>query len=497
MDAPQQRAVRPEESYCRQRTRNRLARLGLAVLFLVVGLSCGVLFIDQMAADKTDWDAEDYVTLVVAGVVGVGGTLLGLYEGYTDVRDAFLPEKSRLARSIRAQLPYPDEAPEVKELFAMVDRDIRENGQWFDRVAVGKEWVLGDEVTAVSRIRVVAGRDEIVHRHTNGRTQTSRIIELHILDDRRQIQISDLRDPNELSALLTCLKLRAPEALFVPYNAFSNYGSKTGEEWESLEREYQTRLSERTQRAQEREYAASHSNPDFVFSDLQGQRTSRFDWETIERQISGLEDGGRPIVLEALHPVPVPGFSTGGLAGLYVSIVDGGLFLAAKLQLSGGVHFFGRTAEEGELRGLFTDLLERRQFPELDGRWRPLQQVTQARPRQKKLMYSDKLTTREFTSFSRRDVELAGDNLARGTYTVVALYAGARYLYLKAGDKTDGRITANASRPDPDELRVFEIKCTDRQARSWLLEMNDGTFAPDFSQWKDITKQLQKKASQK
>lgn len=58
----------------------------------------------------------------------------------------------------------------------------------------------------------------------------------------------------------------------------------------------------------------------------------------------------------------------------------------------------------------------------------------------------------------------------------------------------DGRITVNAGCPGPDGLRVFEIKCTSSQAKTWLLAMNDGTFAPDFSQWKDITKRFQKQA---
>lgn len=89
-------------------------------------------------------------------------------------------------------------------------------------------------------------------------------------------------------------------------------------------------------------------------------------------------------------------------------------------------------------------------------------------------------------------MELAGEGLAGGKYTVVTLFAGARYLYLKTGDKLDGRVTVNASRPDPDRLRVFETKCTDRQAQTWLLEMAEGTFDPDFSQWKDITKKLEK-----
>ena len=91
-------------------------------------------------------------------------------------------------------------------------------------------------------------------------------------------------------------------------------------------------------------------------------------------------------------------------------------------------------------------------------------------------------------------MELAGEGLASGKYTVVALFAGPRYLYLKAGDQRDGRVTVNASRPDPDKLRVFETKCTDRQASQWLLQMFEGMFDPDFSQWKDVTKKLEKEA---
>ena len=72
---------------------------------------------------------------------------------YRSLRDALVPEKSALAQSIRDQLPHPDEAPAVKELFAMVDQDLKQNGQWCGKLGVGKEWVLGDEVSRISRIR--------------------------------------------------------------------------------------------------------------------------------------------------------------------------------------------------------------------------------------------------------------------------------------------------------------------------------------------------------
>ncbi len=75
--------------------------------------------------------------------LGAGAALIGLFLAFLSLRDALFPEKSALAQSIRSQLPYPDEAPGVQELFAMVDRDLKENGQWFGKLGVGREWVLG------------------------------------------------------------------------------------------------------------------------------------------------------------------------------------------------------------------------------------------------------------------------------------------------------------------------------------------------------------------
>lgn len=239
----------PEEGYCLQRTRRRLARLVWAALFLFIGIAVTVVFISKIQEGKSGWEIMDYVVLVIAGAVGLGSIIAGLYEGYTDIRDALFPAKSRLARSIRSQLPYPDESLDVHELFAMVDRDIQENGQWFDRVAVGKEWVFGDDVTAISRIRAVFGRDETIRRYINGRTQTSRVIELYILDDRQQMQMTGLRNPSELEPLLTCLRLRAPDALFLPYSQYSDYCGKSEDEWDNLNREFRIRKGQRESEA--------------------------------------------------------------------------------------------------------------------------------------------------------------------------------------------------------------------------------------------------------
>lgn len=376
----------PEGGYCLDRTRKRLARLLWSFLYLILAVGCGVVFFMGFGQEKAE--IADWAVWIIAGGGFLVFTACCLYETYTDLRDAFFPAKSRLAQSIRSQLPYPDEAPPVEELFAMVDRDIQANGQWFDRVAIGKEWVLGDDVSSIPRIRGVFPRDEIVTRHTgNGRRQSSRVMELYIVDDRKQIQTTGLRSPSELQAAVTCLRLRAPEAYFDDHARMAKFLDCTEEDWQAMEREFRRRRDQRLAGEEERERLRDRSG--------------------------------------AIYVPPV------------------------------------------------------RQQPR--------------RQSQAKLVYTDRIgATREFTSFTKRDVELAGEGLADGKYTVVALFAGARYLYLKAGDKSDGRVTVNASRPDPDKLRVFETKCTDRQAQEWLIQMFEEIFDPDLSQWKDITKKLEK-----
>lgn len=375
----------------------------------------------------------------------------------------------------------------------MVDQDIQENGQWFDRVAVGKEWVLGDDVSAISRIRVVFGRDEIKRHHSNGRTQTTRIVELYILDDRKQVQLTGLRNPGELSSLLDCIKLRAPDALFRPYSEYFDYLGKSDEEWQELEREFQRRRAQRDQRKQEQERAAAQSNSDFTLTDLQGQRTSRFSLETIQEQLQGLQEYAQRFALEPVEPIPAG--DLGQLTRMECGVTNAGLTLIAVLrQPDSTFRGLGLPTEEKDALPILTALLERRQLPDLSG-WQPLQAVSQqsqpARP-QFTLTLTDRTgATRDYTSITRRDVELAAEGLANGKYSVVCLRNGSHYVHLQAGTKEDGRVTASATRPDPDVLRAFETKCTDRQAQAWLMDLADGKFAPDFSQWKDVTKQMQ------
>ena len=104
----------PQGGYCLDRTRKRLARLLWSMLYLFLAAGGGVVFFMGFGEEKTE--ISDWAVWIVSGGAFVLFAGCFLYETYTDLRDAFFPAKSRLARSIRAQLPYPDEAPPVEEL---------------------------------------------------------------------------------------------------------------------------------------------------------------------------------------------------------------------------------------------------------------------------------------------------------------------------------------------------------------------------------------------
>ena len=211
----------PEEGYCLQRTRGRLKELILAAIFAVGG---GLAIWFFAVAETMPYEAERLKEEMSFGyylipVVGAGAILVGLVLAYRSLRDALVPEKSALARSIRSQLPYPEEAPPVKELFAMVDQDLKQNGQWCGKLGVGKEWVLGDKVSSISRIRGVFSRVERHTRHAGKRTQVTYLYEIWIVDDRRQQQVTSLRSKGEVEEAMDCLRRRAPAAVFGEYNS--------------------------------------------------------------------------------------------------------------------------------------------------------------------------------------------------------------------------------------------------------------------------------------
>lgn len=234
-----------KKGYCMSRTRGRLAWLLWSLLCLFISLSLGAVFVMGMGQDRDYWELMDYVTLVISG----GGTivlcLFGIYLGYVAVRDAFFPEKSSLAKSIRSQLPYPEEAPPVEKLFAMVDKDLEEHGQRFGPMLIGQEWTLGDEANYIERIRGIFTVDKIRQHHTETGVRTNRILQLILIDNRWQKSITVFRNPKDLQAAADCLWVRVPLAQRGRNDQYIDFWNMKEEEQELFEREFQRKRNQK------------------------------------------------------------------------------------------------------------------------------------------------------------------------------------------------------------------------------------------------------------
>ena len=519
MNQQSQQRVMPAGGWCRQRTRGRISLLLWATLFLIIAVLLFGVFFYLRPMDRTYWDTGDYALFYASCPVGVAFLAACAWAAYTGIRDAFFPEKSALAKSIRAQLPFPDEAPPVDKLFAMVDNDIRDNGLWFDNVAVGREWVLGEKASYIPRIRAVFGRDEIQRRHTGKTTTTTRIIQVYIIDDRRQVQVSDLKNPNELPMLLDCLKLRAPDALFRPYAQFVNYNSMDDSEWDAVERDYRNRKAKRATSAVQ---AAQHPEQSMVLTFHDGSATSRVTADLVRRTLrdairQAQEDDEYFFNLTPGRPPERDGVRWSGMqCAVFGSQLDEnrdrvyGLWIYLVLVPVSGpdgkpvrnsMELFC-TPEQAEtillswLRGEVPDL---RSWEEIDLAG---MKVSYTKPQTSAQSYPPKLVLlsaagagQSHERFTREDVEVGADGIVNGEYQQVDLTLPGGYLWIqvKTGDKTDGRCTVTATWPDGEVLRYFTAKCTHRQAAAWLMDYHDGKLRPGGADWRDVTKKMTKK----
>lgn len=299
----------PEEGYCLQRIRGRLTGLIWAALCLAGG---GLAIWFFLAVQTMPYEMERLKEEISFGyylipVAGAAAILVGLFLAYRSLRDALAPEKSALAQSIRDQLPYPDEAPPVKELFAMVDQDLKTNGQWCGKLGVGREWVLGDEVSSISRIRGVFSREEHHTRRAGKRTQAVHIYEIWIVDDRRKRQVTSLRSRKELEEAMDCLRRRAPAAVFGVYDSREYKDLVYTEEDEqqyAQERAYRQRQAQfEEQERKEQERLAQNQ----VLTLPDGSVTSRITGDTIYQMLRQPDETGEPAPFQLVPGVPFQG----------------------------------------------------------------------------------------------------------------------------------------------------------------------------------------------
>lgn len=519
MSGQNPRAVRG--SYCLKITQKRLLSLWLALLLLLMGGLAGIYGCTELVADKSDWSYMEYIKLVVGWLCVILLTVSGIGTAYTAIRDAFWPRKSTLARSIRSQLPYPDSAPEVGELFAMVDKDIEANGQWFDKVAVGKEWVLGDEANYIPRIRLFFGRDEI-RTHTSGeRTNTSRIVELHILDDRKQHHIFTLRNPRELQPLLDCISLRAPDALCRPYRECPVWCQKSDMEWADMLREYRVRQGEREMAAFGAGSGGMVTDQNMTLTFPDGDVTSRVTPDLVRQVLMDcLKQGEGTLLLTPGCPVVQGDVRYVGMecfAAFYEEMEEPSTqemedLGEAELLLKITSVKDGRTLQYG--KALWTDIPRAEEIlkawlqgkvPNLE-KWEDVRLFENKEQQKKRELPPPHLglmtaqgVFQSHERFTLEDVEVAADGLEEGAYQLIDLTLPGGYLWMRiqGGDKSDGRCKVSVTRADSDKLRYFKNQCTHKQAAAWLVAFAKGTFRPNWKEWKDYTRQAEKEYKKK
>lgn len=488
------------EGYCLSRTRKHLSWLLWSLLLLFLSVCLAVYFLDGMETDRSLWETTDYVTLVISA----GGTVVlaaaGVYMAYAALRDTFFPARSALAQSIRSQLPYPDEAPEVAKLFDMVDSDLKENGRWFGPVGIGKEWVLGDAANRIDRIRGIFVVDKLRVRSSGSRTQSSRTLELVLIDNRWQKSVTAFRDPGDLQAAADCLALRVPDARRGKNDQYASFLQMDESQREEFERDFRQKQN---RRASDQAVRESMNGPqDMILKLPNGDVTSRVSAslaeDTLKRCLTGEETG-----FELIPTRPIEGENR-AFRSLRCqvwreaeSVPEVELILTGEKEDSAlALTTDGRRAEEILRKWL------RREVPELTG-WRPRRVYAAPEPSRPQarssyaklsLLYASG-AAENHTTFTEEDIRLAAEGIVDGTYQLVDLTHPNGYLWIRvtAGDKNDARCTVEATRPGGPELEFYMTKMPPRRAAEWLTGYPGGEYLPGGPEWKNITKQMKKR----
>ena len=480
------------EGYCLSRTRKKLSWVFWGLLWVVIAAVLFYMFHVGLQQDRAYWETTDYVTLAVCGGGGFLLLLLGVYMIYVGARDTFFPEKSILAETIRSQLPYPDEAPPVGELFAMVDGDLKANGQWFGEVGIGREWVLGDAVNRIDRLRGIFTVDKIVHRHSGKRTTTSRILQLILIDDHWQKHVTDFKDPQDLRAAADCLGLRAPEARRGVNDELDSFWTTDESEREELERDFRRRQTRRASETAQREFV-SGGTQDMILKRGDGTVTSRVTAALVEDALDdclrGEETG---FELTAAHPVEAQGRAFRTLHCFAQTQTE----VLLILEPEGEPTAPGRILDRREGLQALTAWLHR-EIPDL-ALW-DLQMAYEepkvAQPQTRRfyaklsLVYASGAAENHAT-FTEEDVQVAAEGIVDGTYQLVDLTHPEGYLWIRvtAGDKLDGRCTVEAAKPGGPELEFYSAKMSPREAAAWLTGYPHGQYMPGGKDWKRIKK---------
>lgn len=473
-----EKSIMAKQSFCRKHTVGRLKFLPLGLLFMFFGIGC--LYVG-LHPDEGD---PGYLRWVALGA-GVFVVLIGLLECFLSLRDSLFPSHSTLAKSIRSQLPDPENAPPVKELFEMVDNDVAE-AKWFGKVAVGKEWVFGDEGVLISRIRGVFYNID-THYYNRKRSVTYK---LKLVDDRRQLHVYVLGSEQTMMDAYNYIRLLVPESWTNNMDALL---ALPEEEFGAFNRDFCIKRDKRIQ--QEAEQAADRAEfpQDIVLYQLDGVSTSRVSAKLVTEQLDTMEQNEQ-FRLQLLWDFSLPHCGTMKTMTCFKLPAEGYWIVTVYEKPDGSNAAWGKAMNRDGALDCLTHLLRHEAQDPVQAGWNAVE--VRAAPAQSRQEAFKKLTVEqanglrdEYERFTRADVEAAADGLADETYRAVQLFLGSWCIMIHLEGDT---ALVHATKPCPDKLRFYSTRARVSQATAWLLQLMDGRLDPDFSKWKDETDEMER-----
>lgn len=272
------------DGYCLSRTRKRLFWLLWALLLFLISASLCVVFYVEGWQTRLDWQTKDAIEWIVCACMAAALFVGGCYMAFVGVRDAFFPAKSSLAKSIQTQLPNPENALSVRELFAMVDNDLQQNGRWFESFGIGKEWTLGEEANRIERIRGIFTVDEIHQSSTQTGVRSRRTLQLALIDNRWKKTVVNFRNPKELQAAADCLALQQPDAFRGRNGQCLDFLHYDNLKQEAFEREFLQKKSSRMSDRLQQEFMRGGAQ-DMILRQFDGTVTSRVTKSLVEERL--------------------------------------------------------------------------------------------------------------------------------------------------------------------------------------------------------------------
>lgn len=316
---------------CNRRNRNHYIGWALGSLFL--GISCFPSGFLLLVSFPFTWGAL---------IISVIGTVsLGIF-----IRSALLmfsPANGKLGKSLR---PYMDGSihTNVQSIFAIIDKDIEQDGKKFGYVYVGKDWVLGGEAMRIDRIRGIFSV-----KIFGGKRREYAIF---LVDDKQNLQTTNLMREKHLDELYDYLTRLLPYAASGNFDDYTDFIAKNDNEMEAFNKEFL--------------YKSASVNTEYVLTDANDMPTSLVTREKIHRALNTLQPGQRMLLSACNPPLSRWGRCTG--ISCHCFIEDGRYALAAYFETDDGENkrYVLRFIPLTVLHSVLTNFFEKSEVPDVD-----------------------------------------------------------------------------------------------------------------------------------